>query len=84
VREPSEHAQAKIEGAKLVPLGQLEAHIDELDAWRRKRIVIHCHHGGRSARACGLLRDQGFEQVENLAGGIDAWSQSVDPSVPRY
>ena len=57
---------------------------DELDAWRRKRIVIHCHHGGRSARACGLLRDQGFEQVENLAGGIDAWSQSVDPSVPRY
>ena len=84
VREPSEHARAKIEGAKLVPLGQLEARMHELDAWRRKRIVIHCHHGGRSAHACGLLRDQGFEHVENLAGGIDAWSQSVDPSVPRY
>jgi adenylyltransferase/sulfurtransferase len=84
VREPSEHARAKIEGAKLVPLGQLEARVSELAAWRGKRIVIHCHHGGRSARACGLLRDQGFEHVENLAGGIDAWSQSVDPSVPRY
>ena len=84
VREPSEHARAKIEGAKLVPLGQLEARVSELAAWRGKRIVIHCHHGGRSARACGLLRDQGFEHVENLAGGIDAWSQSVDPGVPRY
>jgi adenylyltransferase/sulfurtransferase len=84
VREPSEHARAKIDGAKLVPLGQLEGRVHELDAWRGKRIVIHCHHGGRSARACALLREQGFERVENLAGGIDAWSQSVDPSVPRY
>jgi len=84
VREPSEHARAKIEGAKLVPLGQLETRAKELEAWRHKRIVIHCHHGGRSARACALLREQGFEHVENLAGGIDAWSQSVDPSVPRY
>ena len=62
-----------------MPLGQLEARLGELDAWRRKRIVIHCHHGGRSARACALLRDRGFERVENLAGGIDAWSLSVDP-----
>ena len=84
MREPSEHARAKIDGAKLVPLGQLEGRVHELDAWRDKRIVIHCHHGGRSARACSLLREQGFERVENLAGGIDAWSQSVDPSVPRY
>ena len=84
VREPSEHARAKIAGAKLVPLGELEGRVGELSAWRGKRIVIHCHHGGRSARACALLREHGFEQVENLAGGIDAWSQSVDPSVPRY
>jgi adenylyltransferase/sulfurtransferase len=84
VREPSEHARAKIEGAKLVPLGQLEARLAELDGWRSKRVVIHCHHGGRSARACALLRGHGFQRVENLAGGIDAWSVSVDPSVPRY
>ncbi|HEY8154969.1 MAG TPA: molybdopterin-synthase adenylyltransferase MoeB [Myxococcota bacterium] len=84
VREPSEHARAKIEGAKLVPLGQLEARLAELEGWQKKRVVIHCHHGGRSARACALLRGHGFERVENLAGGIDAWSVTVDPSVPRY
>ncbi len=84
VREPSEHTRANIDWAKLVPLGQLEARLAELDAWRRKRVVIHCHHGGRSARACAFLSEQGFERVENLAGGIDAWSQNVDPSVPRY
>ena len=84
VREPSEHARARIEGAKLVPLAQLEARLDEFDGWRSRRVVVHCHHGGRSARACALLREHGFERVENLAGGIDAWSLTVDPGVPRY
>jgi adenylyltransferase/sulfurtransferase len=84
VREPSEHARARIEGARLLPLGELEARVSELESWRTRRIVVHCHHGGRSAHACALLRERGFEQVENLAGGIDAWSLSVDPSVPRY
>jgi adenylyltransferase/sulfurtransferase len=84
VREPAEHARARIEGARLLPLGQLEARLEELADWRRRRVVIHCHHGGRSARACALLRQHGFEQVENLAGGIDAWSLTVDAGVPRY
>jgi len=84
VREPSEHARARIEGAKLLPLGQLEARLTELDDWRSRRVVIHCHHGPRSARACALLREHGFERVENLSGGIDAWSLTVDPGVPRY
>ena len=84
VREPSEHARARIEGARLLPLGQLEARLGELDAWRGKRVVVHCHHGGRSAHACLVLREHGFQRVENLAGGIDAWSLAVDPSVPRY
>jgi rhodanese-related sulfurtransferase len=84
VREPSEHARARIEGARLLPLGQLEARLNELDAWRGRRVVVHCHHGGRSAHACLLLREHGFQRVENLAGGIDAWSLAVDPSVPRY
>ncbi len=84
VREPSEYALARIEGARLLPLGELEARCNELEGWRGRRIVVHCHHGVRSARACALLRERGFERVENLAGGIDAWSLSVDPSVPRY
>jgi adenylyltransferase/sulfurtransferase len=84
VREPAEHARARIEGARLVPLGALEARMEELADWRRRRVVIHCHHGGRSARACALLRERGFERVENLSGGIDAWSLTVDAGVPRY
>jgi adenylyltransferase/sulfurtransferase len=84
VREPSEHARARIEGARLIPLGQLETRLAELEGWRSRRIVVHCHHGPRSAHACALLRERGFERVENLAGGIDAWSLSVDPGVPRY
>jgi rhodanese-related sulfurtransferase len=84
VREPSEYARAHIEGAQLMPLGELEGRLPELGSWRHRRVVIHCHHGGRSARACALLRENGFDRVENLAGGIDAWSLTVDPSVPRY
>jgi len=84
VREPSEAALAKIEGARLLPLGELENRWGELTAWKERRIVVHCHHGGRSARACALLQEKGFSQVSNLRGGIDEWSLTVDPAVPRY
>ena len=84
VREPSEWETARIEGAQLLPLGELEARLSELDAWRERRVVIHCHHGGRSAHACGVLAAAGFQDVANLAGGIEAWSLTVDPTVPRY
>jgi adenylyltransferase/sulfurtransferase len=84
VREPSEAALAKIEGARLLPLGELESRWGELTAWKERRIVVHCHHGGRSARACALLQEKGFSQVSNLRGGIDEWSLTVDPAVPRY
>jgi adenylyltransferase/sulfurtransferase len=84
VREPSEFERARIEGATLIPLGQLEARVGELAAWRGRRVVVHCHHGMRSARGGEILRQHGFTRVENLAGGIDAWSLTVDPSVPRY
>ena len=47
-------------------------------------LVFHCHHGGRSQRAAEYFRDQGFRNVHNLVGGIDAWSQEIDSSVPRY
>jgi len=84
VREPAEWAKARIEGAQLVPLGQLEARLAELSDWKDGRIVAHCHLGGRSARACEILTRAGFTNVANLVGGIDAWSLTVDPNVPRY
>ena len=48
------------------------------------RIIVHCHHGGRSLRVTNYLRQQGFSQAQNMSGGIDAWSLEVDPAVPRY
>jgi adenylyltransferase/sulfurtransferase len=84
VREPHEWEAARIEGARLFPLGGFEGRLEELAAWRERPIVVHCHHGGRSRRACELLLARGFSRVENLRGGIDAWSQEIDSSVPRY
>lgn len=84
VREPHEHEKARIPGAKLVPLGQLAARLGELADWKGRRVVAHCHKGGRSAKACAQLREAGFANVANLSGGIDAWSITVDPNVPRY
>ena len=84
VREPAEWETARIEEARLLPLGELPARLDELAQWRARPVVVHCHHGGRSARACEQLLASGFERVENLSGGIEAWSLTVDPEVPRY
>jgi adenylyltransferase/sulfurtransferase len=84
VREPDEYARAHIEGALLVPMGELELRRQELLKWRDRPLVVYCHHGGRSARACELLSGWEFRSVENLSGGIEAWSLTVDPDVPRY
>ena len=84
VREPDEVTTAQIEGSRGLPLGELETRMDELASWRQRRIVVHCHTGARSARACQALRAAGFRNVANLAGGIEAWSLTVDPDVPRY
>jgi adenylyltransferase/sulfurtransferase len=71
VREPHEHAMARIDGARLIPLGTLMAQIHSLPADRD--IIIHCKMGMRSARACEMLMACGFTRVANLTGGIDAW-----------
>jgi len=84
VREPDECAKASIAGARAIPLAQLEARVGELESWRDSAVVVHCHHGGRSADACQRLMRLGFSRVENLDGGIDAWSLTVDDAVPRY
>ncbi|MCA9271299.1 MAG: rhodanese-like domain-containing protein [Planctomycetales bacterium] len=83
-RQQSEWDVARIDGATLIPLDQLQARVGELEPHRDQRIVVHCHHGGRSARVVQWLRQIGFAHAQNMAGGIDAWSQEVDPQVPRY
>jgi adenylyltransferase/sulfurtransferase len=84
VREPNEVLVARIEGALWIPLAELEARMGELEAVRDQTIVVHCHHGIRSTKAARQLLAHGFTMVENLDGGIEAWSLTVDPSVPRY
>jgi rhodanese-related sulfurtransferase len=84
IRNPDEFATASIPGATLIPMGELQARLSELEPHKQERIVVHCHHGGRSLRVTHFLRQQGFPQVQNMAGGIDAWSLQVDSSVPRY
>lgn len=74
VREPHEHATARIAGATLIPLGTLEGKLDDLP--RDRDILIHCKSGMRSARAVKLLLDHGFTRVKNVSGGIDAWLES--------
>src|SRR5947208_2720863 len=83
VRQPDEYAFAKIEGAKLIPLGEIIARMSELDPARET--VVHCKMGGRSARAIEALQHYGFTgNMKNLVGGITAWSNDVDPTVPKY
>ena len=82
VREPHEYQIARIPGAKLIPLGELPKHIGELDP--NADIVAHCKSGARSQKAVDLLKQHGFRQVRNMTGGIAAWSEKVDPSVPKY
>ena len=82
VREPHEHEIAHIDGAVLMPLGELPDRLGELDGHRE--IVTHCHHGARSLKALEILKAAGFSKVRSLRGGIDAWAVNVDPSLPRY
>ena len=82
VREPHEWEIAHIEGARLIPLSELPERLGELDG--HAEIVTHCHHGTRSIRALEILKAAGFAKVRSLKGGIDAWSATVDPSIPRY
>jgi molybdopterin/thiamine biosynthesis adenylyltransferase/rhodanese-related sulfurtransferase len=82
VREPWEFDLAHLEGARLVPLGELPARLTELPA--KSSLVTVCHKGVRSERAAALLRRAGFADVRSLAGGVDAWAEGVDPAMRRY
>ena len=83
VRQPEENTFARIEGAKLIPLGEIIRRMDEIDPARNT--IVHCKMGGRSAEAIEVLRSAGFTgELRNLKGGITAWSNEVDPKVPKY
>jgi rhodanese-related sulfurtransferase len=82
VREPQELVLAALPGAVHIPMGEIAGRLHELDP--DAEIVVFCHHGIRSASVARFLAERAFAHVANLAGGIDAWSMHVDPSVPRY
>jgi len=82
VREPFEFEIARIDGAKLIPLGELTNRLDEIK--RNGETIVHCHTGKRSAQAVQLLQRAGFQNVFNLEGGIDRWSDEIDPTVQKY
>ncbi|MEJ7623946.1 MAG: rhodanese-like domain-containing protein [Pyrinomonadaceae bacterium] len=83
VRQPDEYAFASIDGAKLIPLGEIISRKGEIDEVRET--VIHCKMGGRSGKAIEALQQTGFKgKLSNLVGGITAWSNDVDPSVLKY
>jgi sulfur-carrier protein adenylyltransferase/sulfurtransferase len=82
VREPFEYEINRIPGSRLIPLGELPARLSELDS--ADDIVLQCKSGGRSAKALKVLQEAGFRKLTNLEGGITAWAEDVDPSVPKY
>ena len=83
VREPWEHQTAQISGSKHMPMGDVPSRFQqELDP--EDHIIVVCHHGVRSMNVTAWLRQQGFEKVQSLRGGIDRWAREIDPAVPIY
>lgn len=82
VREADEVALCKVAGSRHIPMRQIPESIGDLP--RDRTIYVLCHHGGRSMRVTQFLRANGFTRVSNVSGGIDAWSEQIDPTIPRY
>ncbi len=83
-READEYAVAKIAQGKLIPMSEITERLGEIEPYRQRPIVVYCHVGGRSLRVALWLREQGFSQSQSMAGGIEQWSEEIDPAVPRY
>ena len=81
VREPWEYVIAHI-GGRLIPQDEVPQRLAEID--RNREVIVQCHHGGRSQQVAELLKRSGYPRVANLAGGINAWSEEIDPKVPKY
>lgn len=83
-REQAEWDTARIVGAMLMPMSKWQECQNQLSELQGKRIAVHCHHGGRSLRVTRWLRENGFPDAQNMTGGIEAWSELIDPNVPKY
>ena len=83
-REPDEWQIGHLKPAMLLPMSEIAGRVEELRPSAEREVVVYCHHGGRSLRVTQWLRQQGFDRASSLAGGIDAWSEQIDPSIPRY
>ncbi len=84
VRTPAELEAAAIGGATAVPMQDIRSALPDLEAYADGPVIVSCHHGGRSLQVTAFLRQQGFDDVTSMAGGIDVWARDIDPSVPRY
>ncbi len=84
VRQPEEHAIAALPGSTLIPLGDLPGRVAEVEPAAGALVVVYCHHGVRSLTGAFLLQQAGINEVASLAGGIDAWSRQIDPTIPQY
>lgn len=82
VREKWEYEYAKIEGSENIPLSIFVHSVNQLDT--NQKTIVYCHHGARSYQACSYLIRNGFKNVINMYGGIDAWAESVEPEMARY
>ena len=83
-REQGEWDLVKVDGARLLPMSEMQARVVELLPHAEDHVVVYCHHGMRSLQVTQRLLSQGFKQCQSMTGGIDAWSIDVDDSLPRY
>jgi rhodanese-related sulfurtransferase len=84
VREPQEHEYARLPDSVLIPLGELSHRVADVELPPGATVVVYCHHGIRSLSGAAILEANGIREAYSLAGGIEAWSTLIDPSVPRY
>jgi rhodanese-related sulfurtransferase len=84
VRQPWEHEYSHLPNSTLIPLGELPERLPEVEVPEGAAVVVYCHHGVRSLSGAAILEANGFGEAFSLAGGIEAWSLLIDPTVPRY
>ena len=83
-RERDEHELVHIDGATLLPMSEISTRVAELTPHKQRRVIVHCHHGGRSLRVAEWLRQQGFTGAQSMSGGIDQWAAEIEPGMARY
>ncbi len=83
-REPDEHELVALSGSTLLPMSQIAERVSELSGHEQSHLIVYCHLGVRSQRVAAWLREQGFEKVQSLTGGIDGWAEQIDPQMTRY